>query len=120
MTPPGNEDKALVYYGPRLAGYLFRNREGKGGYEFEYDPSYLVAPDAMPISLTLPVRKEKYKSEILFPFFEGLLPEGWLLELASETLKISKRDKFALLLHTGSDTIGAVTVKPSNEKQNKK
>ena len=51
-------------------------------------------------------------SKTLFPFFEGLLPEGWLLELTTQTLEIDPDDKFELLLHTGSDTVGAVTVRP--------
>lgn len=113
MTTNKTKQAVLVYYGKDRAGRLCKNPEGPGsGYEFEYDAAYLQKPGARPISLGMPLQKEKYTSKILFPFFQGLLPEGWLLELTSQTLKIDPDDKFGLLLHTGSDTVGAVTVRP--------
>lgn len=113
MTIKKSKNAGLVFYGKELAGRIRKNPEKSGaGFEFEYDPVYLQKPGARPISLAMPLQKEKYFSKILFPFFEGLLPEGWLLELTSETLKIDPDDKFELLLHIGSDTVGAVTVLP--------
>jgi serine/threonine-protein kinase HipA len=103
---------AIVYYGKERAGRLIKNPDGpNSGYDFEYDTAYIEKLGTRPISLGMPLRKEKYQSKTLFPFFEGLLPEGWLLELTSQTLKIDPKDKFALLLHTGGDTVGAVTVR---------
>jgi hypothetical protein len=46
----------------------------------------------------------------ILPFFENLLPEGWLLELSTSKLKISKDDAFGLLLATCAGCIGAVEV----------
>lgn len=69
--------------------------------------------NARQISFSMPMRSEKYESAVLFPFFDGLLPEGWLLDLISATAKIDKNDKFQLLLHTGRDPIGAVSVIPA-------
>ena len=66
----------------------------------------------MPISMTLPLRPEPYVSKGLHPFFENLLPEGWLLEISSKALKISKDDAFGLLLATCGDCVGAVEVVP--------
>ncbi len=115
MTKNKTKQAALVFYGKDLAGRICKDPEGPGsGFEFEYDAAYLQKPGARPISLGLPLQKEKYRSKTLFPFFEGLLPEGWLLELTSQTLKIDPDDKFDLLLHTGSDTVGAVTVLPED------
>ena len=102
----------------RAARVLFRSREAgtlrktEAGYEFEYDPAYLCSSEAQAISLSLPLRSEKYISLLLFSFFDGLLPEGWLLDVTSSTAKIDKNDKFGLLLHTGEDPIGAVSIKP--------
>lgn len=104
-----NAQSGTVYFARKKAGTL---RKTATGYEFSYGLDYLDDPAALPISLGIPLRKEPYFSERLFPFFEGLLTEGWLLDLVSRTLKIDPDDKFNLLLRSGDDTIGAVTVKP--------
>lgn len=80
------------------------------GVRFTYAPAWLARPDALPISLTLPLRGEPYDSRGLHPFFENLLPEGWLLELSTAKLKIPKDDAFGLLLATCADCIGAVEI----------
>jgi serine/threonine-protein kinase HipA len=79
---------------------------------FTYDPQWLARADAIPVSVTLPLRAEPYVTEGLHPFFENLLPEGWLLELATRKLKISKDDGFGLLLATCADCVGAVEIVP--------
>jgi serine/threonine-protein kinase HipA len=88
-------------------------RETTGGSSFKYDLDWLREPDAAPVSLTMPLREEPYESSGLLPFFENLLPEGWLLEISTKKLKISKDDAFGLLLATCGDCIGAVEVFPS-------
>lgn len=82
---------------------------------FAYDPQWIVREDARPVSLTLPVRREPYVTEGLHPFFENLLPEGWLLEIATSKLKISKDDAFGLLAATCADCIGAVEIVPAED-----
>lgn len=79
---------------------------------FTYSPQWLAHPNAVPVSLTLPLRAEPYVSRGLHPFFENLLPEGWLLEVSSKKLKISKDDAFGLLLATCDDCVGAVEIEP--------
>lgn len=86
--------------------------ETDGTTRFTYSPEWLARKDAIPISLTLPLRAEPYVSRGLHPFFENLLPEGWLLEVSSKTLKISKDDPFGLLLATCGDCVGAVEIEP--------
>lgn len=81
---------------------------------FTYSSDWLGQKDALPISVTLPLREEPYVSKGLHPFFENLLPEGWLLEVTSKKLKISKDDLFGLLLATCSDCTGAVEIEPLN------
>ena len=83
-----------------------------GDTRFTYLPEWVRKPGASPISLTLPVRKEPYISKGLHPFFENLLPEGWLLDVTTKTLRISKNDPFGLLLATCSDCVGAVEIEP--------
>ncbi len=80
------------------------------GARFTYDEHWLARPDAVPISQTLPLRPAAYDSPGLHPFFENLLPEGWLLELSTAKLKIAKDDAFGLLLATCQDCIGAIEV----------
>ena len=79
---------------------------------FKYLLEWLSHENAVPISLTLPLRTEPYETEGLHPFFENLLPEGWLLDVSSKKLKISKDDPFGLLLATCGDCVGAVEIEP--------
>jgi serine/threonine-protein kinase HipA len=101
-----------VYFQDELAGII---TETENGYIFEYDDDYFIDDSQPAISLTLPKNKQKYESQILFSFFDGLIPEGWLLDIAKNTWKIDSRDRMALLLHCCKDTIGAVSVIPLGE-----
>ena len=98
--------KADIYWRDRLAGRL---SETSGGYRFEYSPEYLCDGRAISFSLSLP--DGPFESETLFPFFEGLLPEGWFLQIVAGTLKIDPDDKFGLLLATCADCVGAVGIR---------
>lgn len=98
---------ARVLYDGILAAILSETDEG---YVLKYDEQYLLNPSSKPISLTFPLRKEIYTSKVLFPFFDGLIPEGWLLDIAVTHWKVKANDRFELLLTTCRDTIGAVTV----------
>src|SRR5271170_606319 len=100
--------RAEVYYRDKRAGELSKTDKG---FEFAYDGAYLSDPVARQISLSMPLRSEKYESKSLLPFFDGMLPEGWLLDLICASAKIDKNDKFRLILHTGQDPIGAVSLK---------
>lgn len=106
--------RANIYYKDKLAGIL---TEGDDGYEFCYLPEYLAYEGAKPVSLTLPLRKEIYRSNVLFPFFDGLIPEGWLLDVALRNTDISILDRMSLLLLCCKDCIGAVSVEPVNEEE---
>jgi serine/threonine-protein kinase HipA len=97
-----------VYFGERFAGTV---REDEDGYWFTYDPGYLAEPDSRAISLSLPLRADPYHERTLFPFFDGLIPEGWLLDIAERTWKLDPRDRMGLLLACCEDCIGAVSVR---------
>lgn len=100
---------ADIFLFDRLAGRLDEHDEG--GYEFRYDPGYLARPDALPLSFTLPLRAEPFLSRFLFPFFDGLIPEGWLLDVAQASWKLDPRDRMGLLLACCRDCIGAASVR---------
>ena len=85
-----------------------------GRTRFRYDPQWLRTPGASPVSVTLPLREEPYESEGLHPFFANLLPEGWLLEVSTKRLKISKDDPFGLMLATCKECIGAVEIEDAD------
>ena len=101
--------QAKVYNKDIYAGII---AEYEGGYTFEYDREYLLNESAEAISLTLPLRDAKYQNSVLFPFFDGLIPEGWLLEIAYASWKIDRRDRFSLLLACCRDCIGSVSIIP--------
>lgn len=98
--------RAKVLVQRRFAGVL---EETDSGYAFTYDRAYL-AEDGLPVSLTLPLSEQPYQSEVLFPFFDGLIPEGWLLEVVSRNWKIDRNDRFGLLLAACGDCIGDVSI----------
>jgi serine/threonine-protein kinase HipA len=103
--------QARVYRNEEEAGVLIKNDNGT--FTFRYHDVYFANPDKKSISLTLSKQQQEYISETLFPFFSNLLAEGVNRRLQSKHLQIDENDSFALLLATaGSDTVGAVTVKP--------
>ena len=102
--------RGIVSIDGRRVGVIEEGADGETA--FRYDREWLARPDAQPVSLTLPLRGEPYESRTLHPFFENLLPEGWLLELSTAKLRISKDDAFGLLLATCADCIGAVEITP--------
>jgi serine/threonine-protein kinase HipA len=79
-------------------------------------PLYLISESPQAISLTLPLQEEAFHDKVLFPFFDGLIPEGWLLDIAEKNWKINHRDRMALLMVCCKDCIGAVSIIPVNEK----
>lgn len=99
--------KALVYRKDVLAGVLTEN---EGEYTFVYDTGYLQSDVAKAISLTMPLQKEAFVSPVLFPFFDGLIPEGWLLDVALRNSDISILDRMSLLLLCCKDCIGSISV----------
>ena len=101
--------QAIVFLRGIRAGLL---REDENGYSFKYDKEFLASESAEAISLTLPLREKPFHDKVLFPFFDGLIPEGWLLDIAEKNWKIDSRDRMSLLLTCCKDCIGAVGVVP--------
>ena len=90
-------------------------KETEEGYEFLYNNEYLKSEEALPISLTFPLSNEVFKSNTLFPFFDGLIPEGWLLGVVERNWKIDGKDRFGLMLVTCGDCIGDVRIEAGDD-----
>ncbi len=105
--------RAEIYYNNILAGILTETADGE--YIFQYKDEYIKDFPQQFINFTMPVRKEPYKANRLFSFFEGLIPEGWLLNLATKNWKINPNDSMGLLLACCKNCIGAVSVIPIPE-----
>jgi HipA-like protein len=106
--------KGIVYCNGIKAGILEKNNSG--GYRFSYFKEYTEDEKNPPISLTLPKTHFIYNSDVLFPFFFGLLSEGVNKEIQCRLLKIDEQDDFGrLLLTSAEDNIGAVTIKRFEE-----
>lgn len=100
--------KGQVFVNDSHAGYILKENEE---YVFYYVDEYLSIDKVTPVSLTLPLSNKEYRSETLFPFFDGLLPEGFLLDVAIRVLNITYEDRLDLLLSVCKDVIGNVSIK---------
>lgn len=98
---------AEVYYNGYWAGTLTETNDKH--YLFEYHTDYLA--HGAPLAFRLPLQREPFESNVLFPFFENLASEGWMKRIQSTRMKIDERDTFGLLIRNGGDLIGAVSLK---------
>jgi serine/threonine-protein kinase HipA len=96
--------KARVLVNGVDAGLLEELHKDK--YKFTYHTHY----HGDPVSLTMPLTNQSYEF-IKFPaFFEGLLPEGIMLEALLRKYKLDRNDYFGQLIQVGQDVVGAVTL----------
>lgn len=96
-----------VFFKDKLAGMVWQD---ENGYGFQYHEDYLNDKKPQPVSLTLPLKPEPYLSKTMIPFFDGLIPEGWLLNIAIKNWKLDNRDRMGLLLAACKDCIGAISI----------
>ena len=107
MAKVESSSRGKVYVENNFAGFI-EQREGL--YIFTYDEKYRLTKNAKPVSLTLPIREEPYQQKTMIPFFDGLIPEGWMLDIITDNWKIDKKDRMNLLLLACKDCIGNVSV----------
>jgi serine/threonine-protein kinase HipA len=98
---------AKVWMYNQYAGVLV---ETDTGYSFAYNTEYLEWKDAKPISFSFPLQKNEFVSNVLFAFFDGLIPEGWLLAIVEKNWKINEKDRMGILMVCCQDCIGAVSI----------
>lgn len=99
--------RGKVFVEKNFAGII---EQKEGVYSFTYDENYLISTNPKPVSLTLPLRKEPFEQKTMIAFFDGLIPEGWLLNIITDNWKINPRDRMGLLLLACKDCIGDVSV----------
>ena len=104
--------RGKVYIKDVFCGIITESEEG---YTFEYDKAYLNMDGATALSPTMPLTDETYVKEMMFPVFDGLIPEGWLLDIAQSSWKIDARDRMSLLLACCKDCIGDIGVIELND-----
>ncbi len=97
--------RAKIFVGGVWAGVLEEQERAKK-YHFRYNGDY----QGKPVSLTMPVEKREFSYDTFPPFFDGVLPEGPLLEALLKQAKIDRGDLFGQLLAVGGDLVGNVTV----------
>lgn len=108
--------QAIVKYNGIQAGVLTESDNGE--YLFAYDEKYAKNYPDQFITFSMPVSSQSYRSKRLFPFFDGLIPEGWLLNIAAESWRINKNDRMGLLMACCKNAIGAVSIHPLNSDKN--
>ena len=96
--------RAAIFQSGILAGHL--EEVPDGGWSFVYVEGYAE----IPISLTLPVRKEPYVFEAFPAVLDGLLPEGEQLNALLKKQKIDRNDCFTQLVTVGQDLVGSLSV----------
>lgn len=106
--------RGKVFVDDLFAGVI---AEADGSFTFTYTPDYLDTKDAKAVSLTLPLQAEPYEEKTMIPFFDGLIPEGWLLDIVITHWKINRRDRMSLLLLACHDCIGNVSVRAENSNE---
>jgi serine/threonine-protein kinase HipA len=99
--------RGKVFVDQLFAGFI---EQKDGLYIFKYDEKYLNNENAKAISLTLPLQQKSFEQKTMFAFFDGLIPEGWLLNIIEGNWKINPRDRMSLLLLACKDCIGNVSV----------
>ncbi len=112
MKRSAKPDTAVVLRGAAVAGHLQRTSHGA---VFEYEPSHHAAPHPQwdrGIAYRLPYEPARVETlgTNVYPFFAGLLPEGLRLEALVRRVKTSRDDLLSLLVDTGADCIGDISV----------
>lgn len=91
-------DTERAYYGLRT-------------FEFQYDPAWIENPNAIPLSVSLPLQKESFGG-IAYNFFDNILPESQARDYISRILKVFPENIYALLRELGGDCAGALKFYP--------
>ena len=97
--------KAKVFVNGVLAGEILELQRGKK-YQFIYLENY----SGPSVSLEMPCDRLIYEYDEFPPFFEGLLPEGMMLESLLKQTKLDRNDLLGQLIMVGGDLVGNVTV----------
>jgi len=96
-----------VYLHNILVGHLIQDEHGQTLFEYNHD--WLKNPDAIPLSMSLPLTEGRFGEKYCKPFFAGVLPETGKRALIARNLGISPTNDFSMLEQIGGECAGAVT-----------
>jgi len=105
-------DRLLVKIDGAAVGRLWLDE--RKHFCFQYDDLWLEQ-SRMPLSLSLPLRKDTYLDDESHPFFANLLPEEKIRNVIARNLGISPNNDYGLLERIGGDCAGAVSLYPNEE-----
>ncbi len=100
-----------VHLNGRLVGVL--RRQTSGAIDFQYDAEWLGWPHAIPVSLSLPLREDRYIGDPVIAVFENLLPDNDAIRRSlAERVGAEGTDAYSLLSAIGRDCVGALQFVP--------
>jgi serine/threonine-protein kinase HipA len=100
-----------VYLNGRQVGQL--NRETSGAIDFRYAPAWLEWDNAIPVSLSLPLREDRYIGDPVIAVFDNLLPDNEdIRRRVAERSEADGTDAYSLLSAIGRDCVGALQFVP--------
>ena len=76
---------------------------------FGYGDDYLASA-LRPISISLPLQKERFSKEQTYRYFEGLLPEGFARRSVAKWIETDELDYLTILEKLGSECLGAIRI----------
>ena len=104
-----------VYLNDRFVGQL--RRQASGAVDFQYDKSWLDWEHALPVSLSMPLREDRYTGDTVIAVFDNLLPDSDVIkQRLAERVQADGADVYSLLAKLGRDCVGALQFLPAGEK----
>lgn len=102
-----------VYLNARLVGRL--RRESSGAIDFQYDKDWLAWASAIPVSVSLPLREDRYIGDPVIAVFDNLLPDNDdIRRRVAERAHAGGADAYSLLSAIGRDCVGALQFLPDD------
>ena len=111
MARPRTRIPLKVYLNARLVGQL--RRQASGAIDFQYEPDWLSWEHTLPVSLSLPLREDRYTGAPVIAVFENLLPDdAGIRRRLAERVHADGSDAYSLLTKIGRDCVGALQFLP--------
>jgi serine/threonine-protein kinase HipA len=111
MARPQTRIPLNVYLNARLVGQL--RRQASGAIDFQYDAGWLAWDHALPVSLSLPLREDRYIGDPVIAVFDNLLPDSdQIRRRVAERVNADGHDAYSLLAKIGRDCVGALQFLP--------
>jgi serine/threonine-protein kinase HipA len=114
MARPRTRIPLNVFLNGRLVGRL--RRQASGAIDFQYDGTWLAWEHALPVSLSLPLREDRFVGDPVIAVFDNLLPDNdQIRRRLAERVRADGYDAYSLLAAVGRDCVGALQFLPDGE-----